>query len=83
MTSLAAYIAVFTFTIASGEKIESEEEIYSSYEECMLNAEAQAKSMDRQWRWEEEKTGFKSFFRGVEVRCERIQAAGSKGHVGR
>ena len=70
MTNLAAYIAVFTFTIASGEKIESEEEIYPSYEECMLNAEAQAKSMDRQWRWEEEKMGFKSFFRGVEVRCE-------------
>ena len=78
-----AYVAIFTFLLASGEKIETEEEFYPSREECLLNAEAEAKSMDRQWRWEEEKTGFKSFFRGVEVRCDRIQTAGSKGHVGR
>ena len=70
MVNATAYIAVFTFFLASGESLETEEEIYSSYEECMLQSEAQAKSMDRQWRWEEEKTGFKSFFRGVEVRCE-------------
>ena len=37
----------------------------------MMNAEAEAKSMDRQWRWEEEKTGQPSFFKTVEVRCER------------
>ena len=71
MTNVAAYIAVFTFTLASGQKIETEEEIYPSREECLLNAEAEAKSMDRQWRWEEEKTGQPSFFKAVEVRCER------------
>lgn len=78
-----AYIAIFTFFLASGESLETEEEVYPSYEECMLESEAMAKGMDRQWQWEERKTGQPRFFRGVEVRCERIQAAGSKGHVGR
>ena len=71
MTNVAAYIAVFTFTLASGQSVETEEETYSSREECLLNSEAEAKSMERQWRWEEEKTGQPSFFRTVEVRCER------------
>ena len=71
MSNVAAYIALFTFVLASGEKIEAEEEVYSSYEECMMNAEAEAKSMDRQWQWEERKTGQPRFFKGVEVRCEK------------
>lgn len=71
MTNVAAYIAVFTFTLASGQTVETEEETYSSREECLLNSEAEAKSMERQWRWEEEKTGMPSFFKAVEVRCER------------
>lgn len=83
MINPTAYVAIFTFLLASGEKIETEEEIYPSREECLLNAEAEAKSMDRQWEWEQKKTGQPRFFRGVEVRCERIQASGSKGHVGR
>ena len=65
-----AYVAIFTFLLASGEKIEAEEEIYPNREECLLNAEAEAKSLDRQWAWEERKTGQPRFFRGVEVRCE-------------
>jgi len=70
MINATAYIALFTFVLASGEKIETEEEVYPSYEECMMNAEAEAKSMDRQWQWEERKTGQPRFFKGVEVRCE-------------
>ena len=70
MVNATAYVALFTFLLASGEKIESEEEVYPSYEECMMNAEAEAKLMDRQWEWEEHKTGQPRFFKGVEVRCE-------------
>ena len=66
-----AYIAIFTFFLANGEAIESEEEMYPSYEECMLQSEAEAKSMERQWVWEEEKTSQPRFFKGVEVRCEK------------
>lgn len=66
-----AYIAIFTFFLANGEAIESEEEMYPSYEECMLQSEAEAKSMERQWFWEEEKTSQPRFFKGVEVRCEK------------
>lgn len=71
MINAAAYVALFTFVLASGEKIETEEELYPSYEECMLESEAMAKSMERQWVWEQEKTGQPRFFRGVEVRCEK------------
>ena len=65
------YVAIFTFFLASGEPLETEEEVYSSYDACMVESEAQAKSMERQWRWEEEKTSQPRFFKGVEVRCER------------
>jgi hypothetical protein len=74
----AAYVAIFTFLLASGEKIETEEEVYPSREECLLNAEAEAKSMDRQWQWEERKTGQPRFFRGVEVRCEKRTSRSEK-----
>ena len=66
-----AYVALFTFFLASGEAIETEEEFYSSYEECMIQSEAEAKLMDRQWEWEERQTGQPRFFKGVEVRCEQ------------
>lgn len=71
MINAAAYVAIFTFTLASGEAIETEEELYPTFQECMMEAEAQAKSMDRQWQWEERKTGQPRFFKGVEVRCEK------------
>ena len=80
MTNIA-YVAIFTFLLASGEKIETEEEFYPSQEECLLNAEAEARSMDRQWAWEEAKTGQPRFFRGVEVRCEKRAAEAGKGEV--
>lgn len=70
MINPTAYVALFTFFLANGEALETEEEVYPSYEECMMEAEAQAKSMDRQWQWEERKTGQPRFFKGVEVRCE-------------
>lgn len=70
MINPTAYVALFTFFLANGESLETEEEVYPSYEECMMESEAQAKSMDRQWQWEEKKTGQPRFFKGVEVRCE-------------
>ena len=65
-----AYVAIFTFMLASGSTVETEEEFYPTREECLMNAEAEAKSLDRQWQWEKEKYGTEPFFRGVEVRCE-------------
>jgi len=80
MTNIA-YVAMFTFFLANGQSLETEEEIYPSYEECMLESEAMAKSMERQWRWEEEKTSQPRFFKGVEVRCEKRAAEAGKGEV--
>lgn len=69
--SNVAYVALFTFFLANGNSLETEEEMYPTYHECMINAEAEARSMERQWAWEEEKTSQPRFFKGVEVRCEK------------
>ena len=78
MVNATAYVALFTFLLASGESLETEEEIYPSYEECIMNAEAEAKSMARQWDWEREKTGRSPFFKGVSVRCEKRTSRSEK-----
>jgi hypothetical protein len=75
------YTAIFALTLASGEVIEAEGESYSTQDACLLQSEADAKLMAKEWQWEESRTGRKGFYRGVEVRCERQH--GSKGHVGR
>ena len=47
---------------------------FPTYDQCMVESEAEAKSMARQWEWEREKTGRLPFFRAVEVRCEMQEA---------
>lgn len=75
------YTAVFALTLASGEVVEAEGESYPTQDACLLQSEADAKLMAREWAWEESRTGRKGFYRGVEVRCERQH--GGKGHVGK
>jgi len=75
------YTAIFALTLASGEVVEAEGESYSTQDACLLQSEAEAKLMAREWEWEEAQTGRRGFYRSVEVRCERQH--GSKGHVGR
>jgi hypothetical protein len=74
---------VFALTLASGEVIDAEGESYSTEDACLLQSEADAKLMAKEWQWQEAQTGRKGFYRGVEVRCERHQLAGGNGHVGR
>ena len=81
MTPSFVYTAIFALTLASGEVIDAEGDSYATEDACMLQAEADAKNMAREWQWQEAQTGRKGFYRGVEVRCERQY--GSKGHVGK
>ena len=81
MAASFVYTAIFALTLASGDVVEAEGESYSTQDACLLQGEADAKNMAREWAWEESHTGRKGFYRGVEVRCERQH--GSKGHVGR
>ena len=83
MAASFVYTAVFALTLASGEVIDAEGESYSTEDACLLQSEADAKLMAREWAWQESQTGRKAFYKGVEVRCERHQLAGSKGHVGK
>lgn len=75
------YTAIFALTLASGEVLETEGESYPTQDACLLQAEADAKSLAREWQWQETQTGRKGFYKSVEVWCERQY--GSKGHVGK
>ena len=81
MAASFVYTAIFALTLASGEVVEAEGESYPTQDACLLQSEADAKLMAREWAWEESRTGRKGFYRGVEVRCERQH--GASGHVGR
>ena len=70
MSSAISYIAVFLLSTSGGLSVEAEGESFPTYDQCMVESEAEAKSMARQWEWEREKTGRLPFFRAVEVRCE-------------
>ena len=70
MSSAVSYIAVFLLSTSGGMSVEAEGESFPTYDQCMVESEAEAKSMARQWEWEHEKTGRLPFFRSVEVRCE-------------
>ena len=81
MAASFVYTAIFALTLASGEVVEAEGESYPTQDACLLQSEADAKLMAREWQWQERQTGRRGFYRNVEVRCER--QFGSKGHVGK
>ena len=75
------YTAVFALTLASGEVVEAEGESYPTQDACLLQSEADAKLMAKEWEWQEQQTGRKGFYKSVEVWCERTY--GESGHVGK
>ena len=75
------YTAIFALTLASGEIVEAEGESYPTQDACLLQSEADAKLMAREWDFDRQRTGEQGFYRSVEVRCERQH--GSRGHVGK
>ena len=74
MSSAIVYLAVFILSTSGGLTVEAEGDCFETFDQCMLDSEAEAKSMARQWEWEREKTGRLPFFRAVEVRCEMQEA---------
>ena len=77
------YTAIFMLTMASGDTMVTEEDTYPSYDQCMMESEASARQMAREWEWTEERTGIPSMFRKVEIRCEEHRLVEGKGHVGK
>ena len=74
MSSSIVYLAIFVLSTSGGLTVEAEGDCFETFDQCMLDSEAEAKSMARQWEWEREKTGRLPFFRAVEVRCEMQEA---------
>ena len=78
MTSAFVYTAVFSFLLASGDTMVADDASYRTYDACMMQAEADAKGMAKEWAWEEARTGLKGFYKGVTVRCEKRPAPKTK-----
>lgn len=75
MMSQIVYIPVFILSMASGAVAEGsfDADAYPTYDACMLQAEADAKNMVREWD-EAEAAGRACPFEAVEIRCEKREA---------
>lgn len=64
------YIPVFVLSMASGAVAEGsfDADAYPTYDACMLQAEADARNMVREWD-EAEAAGRPRMFESIEVRC--------------
>lgn len=67
MSSSIVYLAVFLLSTSGGLTVEAEGDCFQSYDQCMLESEAEAKSMALEWQSSGQK---RAFFRSVEVRCD-------------
>ena len=65
------YLAVFVLSTSGGLSVEAEGDCYQSYDMCMVEAEAEAKTMALEWQSAGQK---RSFFKSVEVRCDGMSA---------
>lgn len=70
MMSQIVYIPVFILSMSSGAVAEgsSDADAYPTYDACMLQAEADAKNLVREWD-EAEAAGRPHLFESVEVKC--------------
>ena len=70
MMSQIVYIPVFVLSMASGAVAEGsfDADAYPTYDACMLQAEADAKNLAKEWD-EAEAAGRPRMFESIEVRC--------------
>ena len=67
MSSSIVYLAVFILSTSGGLTIEAEGDCFETFDQCMLESEAEAKSMAREWKQD---GGGRQFFKTVSVRCD-------------
>lgn len=75
MSSAIVYLAVFVLSTSGGLTVEAEGDCFQTYDQCMMESEAEAKSMALEWQSSGQK---RSFFRSVEVRCDGMSAEQAK-----
>ena len=67
MSSGIVYLAVFLLSTSGGLTVEAEGDCYETYDACMLESEAEAKSMALEWKQGGDR---RQFFKTVSVRCD-------------
>ena len=75
MSSSIVYLAIFVLSTSGGLTVEAEGDCYSTYDACMLESEAEAKSMALEWQSSGQK---RAFFKSVEVRCDGMSLEQAK-----
>ena len=61
------YLAVFVLSTSGGLAVEAEGDCFETYDQCMVEAEAEAKTMAIEWK---QGGSRQSFFKSVSVRCD-------------
>ena len=80
MSSSIVYLAVFLLSTSGGLTVEAEGDCFETFDQCMMDSEAEAKSMALEWQ----QGGGRSFFKSVSVRCDGMtleQAKKENRHV--
>jgi len=67
MSSGIVYLAVFLLSTSGGLTVEAEGDCFETFDQCMMDSEAEAKSMALEWQ---QGGGRRSFFKSVSVRCD-------------
>ena len=67
MSSSIVYLAIFVLSTSGGLTVEAEGDCFETYDQCMMETEADAKNMAREWKQD---GGRRQFFKAVDVRCD-------------
>ena len=75
MSPSVVYLAIFILSTSGGLTVEAEGDCFETYDQCMVESEAEAKSMALEWK---QGGGGRQFFKTVSVRCDGMSAEQAK-----
>lgn len=75
MSPSVVYLAIFVLSTSGGLTVEAEGDCFETYDQCMVESEAEAKSMAREWK---QGGARRQFFETVSVRCDGMSAEQAK-----
>ena len=75
MSSGIVYLAVFLLSTSGGLTVEAEGDCFQTYDQCMMESEAEAKSMALEWKQGGDR---RQFFKTVSVRCDGMSLEQAK-----
>ena len=67
MSSSIVYLAIFVLSTSGGLTVEAEGDCFETYDQCMMETEADAKNMAASWQ---NGGSRRPFFKSVSVRCD-------------